>query len=246
MKAAAYFAMVQALPVVPVGKLIADSPFVILSPHPDDETLGTGGLVSLARKQGIEPHVIVVTDGSGSHPRSKLFPRQRLVEVRRAEVEEAGRILGLKRDCLHHLDLPDTQAPRSGNAFHEAAGHIARLVESVKASTMFVTWEGDPHCDHEAASLLAKEVRRRLPELELWAYPIWGWHLDPMSEIDQPPPRGARLDISARQSIKRAAIAAHASQMSDLIPDDPDGFCFTEATLMPFLGPYEYFLEVPR
>ncbi|MDB5654757.1 MAG: LmbE-like protein, partial [Tardiphaga sp.] len=102
----------------------------------------------------------------------------------------------------------------------------------------------DPHCDHEATARMAEAVRRKLPDLKLWAYPIWGWHLDPASSLDRPEPTGFRLDISEHQACKRAAVAAHVSQMTDLIYDDPDGFCFTERTLAPFLGPFEYFIEV--
>jgi LmbE family N-acetylglucosaminyl deacetylase len=42
---------------------------------------------------------------------------------------------------------------------------------------------------------------------------------------------------------KRAAIAAHASQMTDLIDDDPLGFHFDAASVAPFLGHFEYFLD---
>ena len=33
--------------------------------------------------------------------------------------------------------------------------------------------------------------------------------------------------------------------MTDLIDDDPDGFRFDDRLLAPFLGQYEYFIEVP-
>ena len=91
---------------------------------------------------------------------------------------------------------------------------------------------------------MAQAVQLRVPALRLWAYPIWGWHLDPAVPLDRAPPTGFRLDISAQQAIKRSAIAAHVSQMTDLIGDDPDGFRFTDTTLAPFLGPFEYFIEV--
>ena len=94
--------------------------------------------------------------------------------------------------------------------------------------------------------MVGQELRRKIPDLRLWAYPIWGWHLELTAEIGPAQPLGGRVDISQWQPIKRAAIAAHASQMTDLIDDDPDGFRFTETTLAPFLGAFEYSLEVPR
>jgi len=71
------------------------------------------------------------------------------------------------------------------------------------------------------------------------------WRVDPATEIDEPPPHGVRADVSAWLSSKRAAIAAHASQMTDLIDDDPTCFRFDERTIAPFIGPYEYLFEVP-
>ncbi|MGA7804040.1 PIG-L deacetylase family protein [Bradyrhizobium sp.] len=244
MTAAEYLDTVRRLPLGTLQDLTAGFPFAVLSPHPDDETLGTGGLISAACAAGQRVDVIVITDGSGSHPRSQAFPRQRLIELRRTEVEAAGSVLGLAPDQLHHLGLPDTQAPMSGPAFDAAVAAIIAACTKSGARSLFATWHGDPHCDHQATAQMAKAVRQRIPDIGLWAYPIWGWHLDPLLQLRDSWPRGLRLDISRHQASKRAAIFAHASQTTDLIDDDPQGFRLTEATLGLFLGPFEYFLKV--
>ena len=122
---------------------------------------------------------------------------------------------------------------------------LTGIVGSLTAKTVFVTWEHDPHCDHEMAARLAKELRRRHPAIKLWSYPVWGWHLPRSHIVVAPPPRGYRLAIDEVLAQKRAAIAAHVSQMTDLIADDPEGFRFTPDTLAPFVQPYEFFIEVP-
>lgn len=245
MLAADYLDRVRQMPVAPFEDLTAGAPFVVLSPHPDDETLGTGGLIAQACAAKNEAHVVVLTDGSGSHPRSKLYPRERLIALRQEEVEQAGLVLGLPRGRVRHLGLVDAHAPMSGVAFDSAVAQISDVIRTTRARSLFVTWQCDPHCDHQAAAATAKAVRSLMPAITLWAYPIWGWHLDPQIDVRQPPPRGVRLDISKQAASKRAAIAAHASQMTGLISDDPEGFCFTAATLAPFLEPFEYFIEVP-
>jgi LmbE family N-acetylglucosaminyl deacetylase len=232
-------------PVTTTRELTEGRPFVVLSPHPDDETLGTGGLIAEACTRGQEVDVIVVTDGSGSHPRSKQYPRERLVDLRCSEVHRAGLALGLKPDRIVFLGLPDTMAPKSGPQFDAAVEETLNVIRRSKAGALFVTWERDPHCDHEASAELAKVVRGMSPGLKLWAYPIWGWHIEASAEIRQPPPMASRIDISRFRERKLQAIAAHASQMADLIDDDPDGFRFDERSLAPFLGQYEYFIEVP-
>jgi LmbE family N-acetylglucosaminyl deacetylase len=232
-------------PITTTRELTGGRPFVVLSPHPDDETLGTGGLIAEARTAGQEVDVIVVTDGSGSHPRSKQYPRQRLVDVRYSEVHQAGLALGLEPDRIVFLGLPDTLAPKSGPQFDAAVEETLNVIRRSEAGALFVTWERDPHCDHEASAELARVVRRMSPGLKLWAYPIWGWHIEASAEIRQPPLMASRIDISPYRDRKLEAIAAHASQMTDLISDDPEGFRFDKNSLAPFLGQYEYFIEVP-
>ena len=51
-----------------------------------------------------------------------------------------------------------------------------------------------------------------------------------------------RIDRDAREK-KRRAIAAHCSQTTHLIDDDPAGFLFSQIDLTHFDRPYEFFLE---
>jgi LmbE family N-acetylglucosaminyl deacetylase len=245
MNAGTYFGLADALPIGDRRDL-TQKPIVILSPHPDDESLGTGGLIALARRHNHDATVIMLTDGSGSHPNSRTYPRDRLISTRRSELAEAANILGLASDRIIELGLPDTAAPKSGPDFERSVERVLHIVRVSGADSLFVTWEHDPHCDHEAAAHLAKEIRRLVPRLKLWAYPVWGWHIPTEQPLTAPPPTGLRLAIENVLPIKRAAIGAHASQMTELIDDDPDGFRFTEAQLAPFLRPFEYYIEVPR
>ncbi len=244
MRAGPYFDALRESPIATVREFTEGRPFVVLSPHPDDETLGVGGLIAGACDAGQAVEVVVVTDGSGSHPRSKQYPRQQLVALRCSEVHKAGSALGLHPDRLTFLGLPDTKAPKSGPNFDVAVETTVDVICRSEAASVLVTWEGDPHCDHEASAELAKAVRRLMPGLKLWAYPIWGWHLEPTAETFQPSPKALRIDISKYRNRKLAAIQAHVSQMTDLIGDDPAGFRFDQKSLSPFLGDYEYFIEV--
>jgi LmbE family N-acetylglucosaminyl deacetylase len=244
MRAGAYLDALRASPVASVRDLTGGRPIVILSPHPDDETLGAGGLIAEACAAGQAVDVVVVTDGSGSHPRSTQYPKQKLVDLRYLELHEAGQALGLPPDRITFLGLTDTLVPKSGPQFDLAVKQIADIVRRSGAGSLLVTWEGDPHCDHEASAQLAKAVAGMIPGLKLWAYPIWGWHAEVDAELDLPAPHAWRIDISIHRARKLAAIEAHASQMTDLISDDPDGFRFNPESLAPFLGSYEYFIEV--
>ena len=67
---------------------------VVVSAHPDDETLGCGGLIARATARGETVHTLFVTDGGASHLNSRAWPRARLGARREAEAEEALRRLG--------------------------------------------------------------------------------------------------------------------------------------------------------
>jgi LmbE family N-acetylglucosaminyl deacetylase len=244
MRAGPYLESLRTSPIITARELTAGGSFVILSPHPDDETLGAGGLIADACASGQAVDVVVVTDGAGSHPRSKQYPRKRLVDLRYSEVHQAGAALGLQPDRVTFLGLPDTMAPSSGPEFAAAADAIGDVVRRSGASSLLVTWEEDPHCDHEASAKLAKAVAEMTPGLKIWAYPIWGWHLEAAAEIHHCHSGTFRIDISKYMSRKLSAIQAHASQMTDLIDDDPEGFRLDGQSLAPFLGQYEYFMEV--
>jgi hypothetical protein len=73
-------------------------------------------------------------------------------------------------------------------------------------------------------------------------YPVWLWKKG--SPADWPTETEIlpfRLEIGSVIERKKQAIAAHRSQTSNLIPDDPNGFLFSADLLKPFTGDYEYF-----
>ncbi len=218
-------------------------PALILAPHPDDESLGTGGLIAMLAAAGRPPFVVFVTDGAGSHPGSAAYPPARLVTVREAEATEACAALGLGRDRLAFLRLPDTDAPMGGPAFNRAVTTIADRCRAVHAAAILAPWEHDPHCDHLATHRMAVTVAAQLG-IAHWAYPVWGWTLAPNHVLPDQAYDGVRIDIAPWLSRKRQAIAAHRSQYAGLITDDPAGFVLPADLLAIFDEPVETFLRL--
>jgi LmbE family N-acetylglucosaminyl deacetylase len=229
------------LPLRPLAD-IAPGTALILAPHPDDETLGCGGLIAALCEAGRPPLVICVTDGAASHPGSVSIPPDHLATLRAEELRAACGILGLPANRIHFLGLSDTQAPRHGATFERAARAIASLAKDHLAETIFATWPHDPHGDHEAVAAIATRAAE-LSQARLTYYPVWGWLLPPDRPFDAPAPTGARFDITTHLPAKRRAIAAHASQYTDLITDSPQGFRLPPALLSVFDQPFETFLD---
>ena len=236
-------AAADSLPLRPVHAALADRPFVVVAPHPDDESLGCGGLIADACRQGVRGKVVIVSDGAGSHPNSKAYPPERLTALREVEARQAGAELGLRPEEMHFLRLPDRFVPYEGEEAERAIGIIADCVTEIGAGSLFVSWRHDPHCDHEASYRIAREVQRRVGKVRLFEYVVWGHTLPPSTEVD-PIRSGFRISIDqATMEKKRRAIAAHRSQTTALIDDDPSGFLFSQIDLAHFDLPYEFFLE---
>ncbi|MBB2155780.1 PIG-L family deacetylase [Gluconacetobacter diazotrophicus] len=228
---------------LPVRKLadIVPGRALILAPHPDDESLGCGGLIAACCAAGRPPAVVIITDGAASHPASRAWPAPRLKRLREAEATEAARRLGLDAEWLTFLGLPDAAAPHDGPAFDAAPDRLADIARQQGCTTILAPWRHDPHCDHEATWKMGVALYRRLG-IALLAYPVWGWTIAPDTELDCTEATGMRLDISAYRDAKRQAILAHRSQYGGLITDDPQGFQLPPDLLSAFETAFETFL----
>ena len=96
--------------------LPADGRVLILAPHPDDETIATGGIIQRALSAGLEVHVVFYTNGDnnewsfvvyrkGAVMRSKSIQAMGL--VRHDEGLAAAKALGLREDQCTFLGYPD-------------------------------------------------------------------------------------------------------------------------------------------
>ncbi len=95
------------LPFAPAD--LPPGPWLVFAPHADDETFGMGGSLLKASKQGVETHVIVLTDGALGGERDDL------VQIRRQEAEAAAQLLGLTSlECWSEPDRGLEQSEGAG------------------------------------------------------------------------------------------------------------------------------------
>ncbi len=220
------------------------APVLVVAPHADDETLGCGGAIALLRSQQKTVHVLVMSDGTQSHPHSQKYPAAALRLLRQAETRCAMAILGVADEAVSFLDLPDSAVPQMADAGFRSAVRQCRIyldsVEPIK--TILVPWRYDPHSDHRATYQILKSAAD--PSVRLVEYPIWDW--DPAQQKDLPELVALtpwRLDIQPVLALKQQAISAYRSQITDLIDDDPTGFRLSPEMLEHFQVPWELFIE---
>lgn len=210
-----------------------DGPILVVAPHPDDETLGCGGLIALATRAGIKVHTLFVTDGSASHPGSKNYPPVVMADIRAAEAEEA-----LRRRAGHQprsfLKLRDGQMPMPGeDAYADAMDVVSKLCSVFKFRTVVMPWRRDPHTDHRISWRIAADaVARTGMQITSMEYQIWlaenGCPEDWPAKAEV---SDATLDISEVVDLKRHALAAHRSQFGLVVDDDPSGFALSSQTI---------------
>lgn len=219
---------------------------VVIAPHPDDESLGCGGTIALLRDAGLPVHVVFVSDGTLSHPNSKKYPAEKLRELRETEALAALKILKVDQADASFMRLKDRSVPNPGEAgFEPAVLQILQILIPLKPDTVLVTWKNDPHPDHRASWQI---VNQAVADLEkkprILQYLIWIWELGNHADlIVNQHNKLYRVDIATVFEQKKEAIAAHISQVSRLIDDDPEGFILSPEILAHFDHADELFIE---
>ncbi len=169
---------------------------LILAPRPGDESFRCGGLIATLCRRGRPPFVMVLQDGTHSHPNSVHFPPDRLANQHDRETRAAVQALGLPDGRLLMAGVYDGRLPSAGAGF----GAVVRAVT-------LVMWARD--CNVICA-----------PSGEAWPIAAAvaaesGVGLLAFGEGD------LRLDIGPVLDRKHAAIAAHPTLLGHVVHDDP-------------------------
>lgn len=232
-----------ALPELPLdaGEL-AGRAFIVLAAHPDDESLGAGGLMVRLRRLGARITVLLCTAGEASHPDSPSTTPEQLAAVRLREFGGALRQL-LPDPGWRFLALPDGRL-----ADHRAEVHAAlqRAIAEAAASglpaeriTLVAPYRHDGHTDHEALGSAAAEAAGAGGH-GLLEYPIWYWLWADAADPAWQSWLRLPLDPAERQA-KAAAMASHTSQVRALSGQPGDEVLLPPAFLEHFERPFETF-----
>jgi N-acetyl-1-D-myo-inositol-2-amino-2-deoxy-alpha-D-glucopyranoside deacetylase len=142
----------------------ANASLLIVAPHPDDESLGAGGLIQLALTNGARVTVVLLTDGeNNSWPqrvgelrlRITADDRARWGARRRAEARHALAILGVSDTSVEYLGLPDLGlTDRLAASPSDAIAGLRAALDMVRATVVVAPGLDDRHPDHSAAHVM--------------------------------------------------------------------------------------------
>lgn len=167
---------------------------LVVAPHPDDESIGCGGLLSLYGKQC---DVLIVTDGRHGHLRDDNVNEEELIEIRKIEVKNAINMASVNE--LFFLDIEDRTVYKNHS--------IVSAVNICSYDYVFVPNRYEGHRDHrEMVNIFKKAKRKQRAKAELIEYEIG----TPM--LFAP----LLLDITDVIEEKKRMIEAHRSQIKDV------------------------------
>ena len=117
---------------------------LVIAAHPDDEVLGMGGTVAKLTTEGVECHLLIVTDGSSSQYRESI-DIQKIIDNKKQETKRCANILGfksiiygglpdMKLDCTPHIDINQV---------------IERVIDELQPDTVYTHFWGDVNADHQ-------------------------------------------------------------------------------------------------
>jgi LmbE family N-acetylglucosaminyl deacetylase len=157
------------------AKISSDS-ILIIAPHPDDEIIGTGGLLLQKISAGCNVNIAFLTDGECSGASTDM---EETKQARICLSEKIARQIGIPQENLHRLHLSDAKVPHRGEpGFTDAVEKLAGLIDRINPSAVFATHFLDywPF-DHVACSQIATEaVIKSNKKPEFWLYWVWAWY----------------------------------------------------------------------
>lgn len=184
---------------IPKGKVM------VVAPHPDDETLGCGGLIARLVSNGNVPYVVIMTRGEGSHRGCCNIGADELGAARRGLALRALAILGVSEDHVKFLNYGDGGIPA-----HEDKGELEDLVKEIKPTAVFVPHWGEGWPDHLNTRLLVKGMVSLKADVYeycvwMWYYNIWGLRWSD----------GYRMDLTASESeVKNLGVEMYVSEQA--------------------------------
>ncbi len=115
---------------------------LILSPHPDDETLGCGGTILKYKKKGWKIDIIFFTKMTND-----LFSGKE-IKKRSNEISKISKLY--KFNKIYNFDYPTTSLDQVSD--YELISKIKNVLNKSKPNTIFYPSEYDIHSDHNKVS----------------------------------------------------------------------------------------------
>lgn len=163
-----------------------DEKILIVAPHPDDESIGCGGVIALYHDQ---VDVLLVTDGYNS-----ALHNTEISQIRQKEFIKAMECARVHSYSMLHI--PEHEISKNQNKFSK--------IDFSQYDHIFVPNRYEEHQDHRAVYKVACKIAGR--KVRIYEYEVW-------TTIRKP---NIIVDIESVLKQKRKMIMCHSSQVNEL------------------------------
>lgn len=181
---------------------------VVVSAHPDDETLGAGRLIAQWARRGGAVSAVTLTAGEACVDHVTTRPAG-LAARRLGEWTRAVRVLGASPEPFEQV--------ADGGVADAGADIAARLAHALRpGDVVLAPWRHDPHPDHAAAAVAALRAARPLGAA-VWEFPVWVTYWHQPAVLERTAYRLVRVrHTRAAEDARRRALECHRSQLRPL------------------------------
>jgi len=119
---------------------------LVFSPHPDDETIATGGYILESVRANASVWIVVVMNGNWLHQEQKRYK----------EFEEATRVLGVAKENFFFLNYPDDTLDKQDS--YQVRAEFEKIILEVKPNMIIFPDTRDKNPDHYTTGKIIKEI----------------------------------------------------------------------------------------
>ena len=213
---------------------------VILAPHPDDETLGCGGLIARRISEGRRVVVVVITDGRALLRRFGIAANPSEAEVSAMRKDETRRSVEILGGAASEIWFLDFENERLVGQKAEALARITALLKELAPSEVYFPSPFEGHAEHVVTNEIARAACAATACPATFEFIV---NLKRGTSIESLPRRLQPVDVSAHRDRERRALAQFRSHLDilDLEQKEP-----LAANYDHYLTPEEPFLVEPR
>ncbi len=172
---------------------------MVFAPHPDDDILGCGGVLTKHRNDGASCSIVYVT--SGEAPKGKK-DRETFARQREEEARKGAEQLGVTN--LVYMKEPDGKLKLSDDTIETVVG----ILKKHKPQLVYIPHALDDHPDHRSTYTIVVEAVKRLKERPMvLAYEVW----TPLQVITHTAPL-----TKEEMNLKLEALSEHTSQVKSI------------------------------
>ena len=205
--------------VTSAAPIAQSGPVVILATHPDDETLGCGGLIARRVHEGHRVVVVVITDGRALLRRFGIAANPTESEVsamRKDETRRSVETLGARAADIRFLDFENERLVAQKD---EATARVTAILTELTPSEVYFPSPFEGHAEHVVTNEIARTACAASGACAATFEFIVTLKRD--TAIEQLPRRVHNVDVSAHRETERRALAQFRSHLDVVYNGQP-------------------------